>query len=67
MTSKVNSRSYQKSTAPSAGKALLSRGRLQGYLAHKKTPDPWDPYRALCIGLLKGHRGRWLFMSEVPL
>ena len=26
--------------------------RLQGYLAHKKTPPPWDLHRALVSGLL---------------
>jgi len=24
---------------------------LQGYLAHEKTPSPYDPTRTLCIGL----------------
>ena len=37
------------------------------YLAHKKTPTPWDHHRALRIGLLMGPRRRQFRMFEVPL
>ena len=32
---------------PRAGTAAVQRTTLQGYLAHKKQPIPWDPHRAL--------------------
>ena len=40
---------------------------LQGYLAHKKTPTPYDPFMALRIGLRWGPRGVRVLISEVPL
>ena len=40
---------------------------IQGYLAHKKTPPPWDHLRALGIGLLKGPMWRRFLESELPL
>ena len=45
----------------------MSKKDLQGYLAHKKSPPPWDHHRALSIGLLKGPRGGQFLMGEVPL
>ena len=32
--------------------SLCLRSTPQGYLAHKKMPNPWDPHRAIGIGLL---------------
>ena len=40
---------------------------LQGYLAHKKTPTPYDPFMALRIGLRWGPRGVRVLASEVTL
>ena len=40
---------------------------LQGYLARKKPPSPWDHHRALGKVLLQGLRVGWFIMSEVPL
>jgi hypothetical protein len=39
----------------------------QGYLAHKKTPTPYDHHRALGIALLKGPMEGCFLVSEVPL
>ena len=39
---------------------------LQGYLAHKRAPTPWDRYRALGIALLLGSTRRRFRMGEVP-
>ena len=39
---------------------------IQGYLAHKKPPPPWDHRRALGIFLLYGPRGGRFLMGEVP-
>ena len=39
---------------------------IQGYLAHKKLPPPWDHRGALGIALLYGPRGAQFLMSEVP-
>ena len=41
--------------------------QLQGYLAHKKQPPPFDHHRSPGIGLLQGPTGRGVLMSEVPL
>ena len=41
---------------------------LQGYLAHKKTPTPWDPTVGLSPGSYDGPTGgRRFLMSQVPL
>ena len=40
---------------------------VQGYLAHKKHPPPWDRHRFLGTGLLNGPMGKAVFMSEEPL
>ena len=39
----------------------------QGYLAHKKSPPPYDHRSAIGIVLIFGPRGALLLMSEVPL
>ena len=39
---------------------------LQGYLAQKKLPLPYDHRRVLCQALLQGHSRRLFLMSEVP-
>ena len=41
--------------------------RLQGYLAHKKSPPPRDHHRAPGIGILLGPRESRFLMSEVRL
>ena len=41
--------------------------RIQGYLAHKKTPTPKDHHRSLGIGPLKGPTKGLFLRSEVPL
>ena len=40
---------------------------IQGYLAHRKHPPPYDHHRAIGMVLLKGLRGRHLLTSEIPL
>jgi hypothetical protein len=45
----------------------LDRRTLQGYLAHKKTPNPQVHHKALGIGLLWGLRAGRVLMSKVPL
>jgi len=40
---------------------------MQGYLEHKKHPDPEDHRRALGIVQVQGPRGKRFLMSEVPL
>ena len=55
------------SMSPSASETLVTEVR-QGYLAHKKHPQPpLDRHRALGIVLLQGPRGALFFMSEVPM
>jgi len=51
-------------TLESTKRALVG---IQGYLAHKKLPPPYDHRRALGIGLLQGPRRMPFLMSEVPL
>ena len=46
---------------------MLSPYRIQGYLAHKKTPTPWDHHMTLGIVLLQGPRRGVFLISEVPL
>jgi hypothetical protein len=43
------------------------RGLVQGNLANKKHPTPWDHHRTLGIGLLMGIRRGVFPMSETPL
>ena len=40
---------------------------VQGYLAHKETPNPGHPPRTLGIGLRCGPRGVQFLISDVPL
>jgi hypothetical protein len=40
---------------------------LQGYLAYKKPPHPWDHHRALGMRLLYGPRGGRFLSGEVPV
>ena len=49
------------------GEPIYPEAGLQGYLAHKKHPPPWNHHRSLRIGLLWGPTGGVLRMSEVPL
>ena len=41
-------------------------GRVQGYLAHKKHPPPYDPPTSLGIGLRQGPKGVRFLVSEAP-
>ena len=45
----------------------LIRGNVQGYLAHKKTPNPLGSSRTPGIGLRWGPKGVLFLMSEVTL
>jgi len=38
--------------AMACSSTLSRRAWVQGYLARKKTPPPWDHHRSLCIGIL---------------
>ena len=49
-----------------AAKPTTPNDDIQGYLAHKKLPPPWDHRGALSIALLYGPRGAQFLMSEVP-
>ena len=40
---------------------------VRGYLAHQKTPTPWDYRKTLGIGLLLDPGRRRFFMGEVLL
>jgi hypothetical protein len=50
-----------------AAAIVLTAWCVQGYLAHKKKPPPWDLRRALDMVLLKVPRLRRSLMSEVTL
>ena len=46
----------------------VDRETLQGFLAHKEPPPPWeDPTEALCLGTWRDPRGVVFLVSEVPL
>ena len=53
--------------APRGSYASRNSPTVQGRLAQKKTPSPWDQYWALGVSLLKGLRENRFSMSEVPL
>ena len=42
-------------------------GLIQGYLASKKHPPPYDPPRTLGMGLRQGPRGVRFLISKVSL
>ena len=51
---------------PGRANGIFTTG-LQGYLAHKKAPNPWDYHRALGIGLLYGPQEALFLMREILL
>ena len=45
---------------------ILKHVHVQGYLAHKKHPPPWDHHRSRGIGLLQGPTGGGFLWARYP-